>query len=153
MSADERTFVDTNVLVYAVDATEPQKRRRALELLTSAPATIAISAQVLGEFYVTVTRKLPSPLPEGEAAAAVERLSGLPTVALDAELARAAIGISRDSRISYWDGLIVAAARSAGCERLVSEDLSDGQVIAEVRVENPFRDLEAEPGEAPSSPN
>jgi len=137
--ADGRTFVDTNVLVYAVDTSEPGKRQRALELLASNPENIVISAQVLGEFYVTVTRKLPSPLPERDAAASVERLSGLPTVSVDAGLVDAAIGISRDSQISYWDGLILAAARSAGCERLLSEDLSDGQVIADVRIENPFR--------------
>jgi predicted nucleic acid-binding protein len=137
-AAEARAFVDTNVLVYAVDTSEPTKQARAHELLRSRPESLVISAQVLGEFYVTVTRKLASPLPEREAAAAVDRLSGLPTVAVDAALARAAVGVSRDSQISYWDGLIVAAARSGGCELLLSEDLSHGQVIAGVLVENPF---------------
>lgn len=144
-SAEQRTFVDTNVLVYSVDTSEPEKRTRALELLASTPANLVVSAQVLGEFYVTITRKLPSPLPEHEAATAVERLADLPTVPLDGELAKAAIAISRDSRISYWDGLILAAARAAGCVRLWSEDLSHGQLIADVRVENPFRGPEPAP--------
>jgi predicted nucleic acid-binding protein len=143
--AERRTFVDTNVLVYSVDTSEPEKRARALEVLASTPENIVISAQVLSEFYVTVTRKLPSPLPEHDAAAAVERLSDLPTVPVDGELAKVAIAISRDSQISYWDGLILAAARAAGCARLLSEDLSDGQVIADVRVENPFRSPEPDP--------
>jgi predicted nucleic acid-binding protein len=152
MGAEGRTFVDTNVLVYAVDMSEPDKRRRAVEVLASNPEDLVISAQVLGEFYVTVTRKLSSPLPQREAAAAVERLSGLPTVSLDAELAKTAIEISRASQISYRDGLILAAARSAGCARLLSEDLSDGQVIVDIRIENPFRGLQAERNEAGASP-
>lgn len=137
-AAETRSFVDTNVLVYAVDTSEPDKRRRAVALLAAEPENLVVSAQVLGEFYVTVTRKLPSPLLEVDAAAAVDRLSNLPTVPLDGQLVNAAIEISRNSQLSYWDGLILAAASSAGCSRLLSEDLSDGQVIAGVRIVDPF---------------
>lgn len=97
-----------------------------------------ISAQVLSEFYVTVTRKLPSPLPDDAAQEAVEALAENPTVPIDASLVRSAVGISKGVGISYWDGLIVAAAAAGGCERLLSEDLNAGQQIAGVRTENPF---------------
>ncbi len=62
----------------------------------------------------------------------------MPVIAIDASLIASAIAIHRENGISYWDGLIVAAAAAGGCERLLSEDLGDGQSIAGVRVENPF---------------
>jgi predicted nucleic acid-binding protein len=94
---------------------------------------------VLGEFYVTVTRKLAKPLTAPRAAEALEWLSLLPVVAVDAALVRRATEISRDTQISYWDGLVVAAAARSDCKRLLSEDLKGGQEISGVRVENPFR--------------
>jgi predicted nucleic acid-binding protein len=140
MSAD-KTFLDTNVLVHAFDHDEPAKRERARDVLASAkPDTLAVSAQVLGEFYVTVTRKLARPLGEASAAEALEWLGLLHVVALDVPLVRAAVRVSRSAQLFYWDGLIVAAAEAAGCRLLLSEDLSDGQTIGTVRVENPFRE-------------
>jgi predicted nucleic acid-binding protein len=135
-----RTFVDTNVLVYAYDASEPTKRAIAGRVLAQSVASeLVLSAQVLGEFYVVVTRKLSPPLPERDAAAAVERLTTLAVVAIDADLVRNGVAISRSAQLSYWDGLIVAAAAAGGCERLLSEDLADGATIDSVRIENPFR--------------
>jgi len=140
MSA-ERTFLDTNVLVYVFDHDEPAKAQRAKDLLERAkPDELALSAQVLSEFYVTVTRKLKRPLDAAVAAQAVDWLCLLKVVSLDSALVRAAIQISGSSQLSYWDGLIVASAAAGGCGRLLSEDLSDGQVIGSVRVENPFRE-------------
>ncbi len=140
MSAD-RAFLDTNVLVYAFDHDEPAKCERAQHVLASAePGALAVSAQVLGEFYVTVTRKLARPLDEATAVEALAWLGLLQVVALDAALVGAAVRVSRSTRLSYWDGLIVAAAEAAGCGRLLSEDLNDGQTIGPVRVENPFRE-------------
>jgi predicted nucleic acid-binding protein len=139
-SSFSRAFVDTNVLVYAVDEDEPEKRDAARELLGSTqPGELALSAQVLGEFYVTVTRKLARPISEAQAAELLQWLELLPVVAIDAALAKHAVAVSRSAQLSYWDGLVVAAAVRAGCRRLLSEDLNDGQVIATVRVENPFR--------------
>jgi predicted nucleic acid-binding protein len=141
MSA-EKAFLDTNVLVYVFDHDEPAKGERARELLEQAmPGQLALSAQVLGEFYVTVTRKLRRPLDEIMAVEALEWLRLLHVVALDAALVQAAVRTCRSSQLSYWDGLIVAAAAAAGCERLLSEDLNDGQLIGSVRVQNPFRDI------------
>jgi len=138
MSAD-RAFLDTNVLVYIFDHDEPSKGRRAQGLLAQAtPGGLAVSAQVMSEFYVTVTRKLSRPLDEDAALEAVEWLGLLNVVAIDSDTVRAAIATSRSARISYWDALIVSAAQAGGCERLLTEDLNHGQTIGSVRVENPF---------------
>jgi predicted nucleic acid-binding protein len=135
-------FLDTNVLVYLFDHDEPAKRQRAREILESAkPGELALSSQVLSEFYVTVTRKLGHPLDETLAAQAVDWLGLLSVVSTDTTLVKSAIDTSRSSQLSYWDGLIVAAAARAGCERLLTEDLNDGQEIGPVHVENPFRDV------------
>lgn len=133
-----KAFVDTNVLVYAVDADDPRKRATARTLLEERGADIVVSAQILSEFYVVVTRRLATPMSERDAAAAVDELSKLPTVVTDAELVRGGIAISRQATLSFWDGLVVAAARAAGCDTLLTEDLSPGSTIAGVRVENPF---------------
>ncbi|MFT4229324.1 MAG: PIN domain-containing protein [Microbacterium sp.] len=136
-------FLDTNVLVYAFDGCDPAKRARAIEILERAPDELVVSAQVLGEFYVTVTRKLATPLPPSTAAAAVEQLARHTVIMTDATLVRAAVDTSTRSQISYWDALIVEAAARAGCERILTEDLADGSTIRGVRIENPFRSEEA----------
>jgi predicted nucleic acid-binding protein len=133
-----RTFVDTNVLVYAVDIAEPRKRTTATALMQERGSELVLSAQVLSEFYAVVTRRLTPPMPEQEAAAAVDELGKLPTVAIDADLVRDGIAISRESKLSYWDGLVLAAARAAGCDTLITEVLAAGSTIAGVRIENPF---------------
>lgn len=134
------SFVDTNVLVYAVDEDEPRKRDLALRLLEREALTLTTSAQVLGEFYVVTTRKLRRPLSPAAAQQRVEELMSMPIVPLDAELVRAAIELSRAESLSYWDAAIMAAARAAGCARLLSEDLASGASVAGVVVENPFAD-------------
>ncbi len=138
MPTTARSFLDTNVLVYAVDESEPAKRDRARELLAAPDVPLILSAQVIGEFYVVATRKLAIPLDEADVAAAVAELLRLPVVPIDAELVRAAIATSRSAQLSYWDALIVEAAAAAGCDRLLTEDLSHGVTIRSVRVENPF---------------
>jgi predicted nucleic acid-binding protein len=138
----DRTFVDTNVFVYAIDDAEPAKRDIAKRVLASAGyGRFVVSAQVLGEFYVTITRKLAERVSEKEAMNGLEQLDRYQVVPIDAALVRTAMSISRSAQISYWDGLVVAAAARAGCERLLTEDLNDGQLIGSVRIENPFRDV------------
>lgn len=134
-----RAFIDTNVLVYAVDDADPAKRDRAREVLGDSADQLVLSAQVLSEFYVVVTRKLADPLGEEEAADAVRSLARLPVVVADAELVMAAVALSRQAQISFWDAQIVAAAAVAGCDRVMTEDLSHGAELSSVRVENPFR--------------
>lgn len=135
-----RAFVDTNVLVYAVDHADPRKRDAARDVLGRPDAELVISAQVLSEFYVVVTRRLATPMSERDAAAAVDELARIPTVVTDAELVRDGIALAREARLPFWDGLIVAAARASGCERLITEDLGAGATIGGVRVESPFAD-------------
>lgn len=135
----DRAFLDTNVLVYAVDEAEPEKRDIARRLLGSTGyGQFVLSTQILSEFYVVATRRLTQPVGEDAAAAAVDRLGQLPMVTIDPALVKDAIGLSRSSQVSYWDGLILAAAAKGGCQRLLTEDLNDGQTIGSVRIENPF---------------
>jgi predicted nucleic acid-binding protein len=144
-----RAFIDTNVWVYAVDTDEPVKRARALDILAaSADKDYVISVQVLGEFYATVTGKLKEKVSAPDARAMVEQMKQLPVMALDVTLANDAISGCEEWKISYWDALIVAAAHSAGCQLVISEDLSDGAKYGSVRVENPFRALTG-PDESP----
>lgn len=134
-----RSFVDTNVLIYWADKTEAAKRAVARQLMRDAePGAFVISTQVLQEFYTVSTRKLEQPLSEQDAASAVERFSEMPVVGSDPVFVKAAIQLSRDAQISLWDALIVHAAASSGCDRILTEDLQDGAVLAGVRIENPF---------------
>jgi predicted nucleic acid-binding protein len=138
----ERTFLDTNVLVYVFDADAASKQERAQRILAEAPAEAryVLSAQVLQEFYVVVTRKLDRPLAHEDAAQAVRALSQLPVAQADASSVLAAIDRVGRLGMSLWDSLIVQAALESGCTRLLTEDLQDGQVVDGVRVENPFRE-------------
>lgn len=136
-----RSFVDTNVFVYATDesAEEKEKHAVATSVIAADPDDLVISAQVLQEFYVTVTRKIRTPLSEERAAAAVHGMAKLDVVPVDRPLVLAAVDTSRAHTISLWDALIIEAARLASCSRVLTEDLSHGQVIRGVTVENPFR--------------
>ncbi len=141
MSAD--VFVDTNVFVYLFDGDAPAKQEKAREILEVAGRSgrLALSTQVLQEFYVTVTRKLGDPLSELEALDTVRRLSAFHVVQIDAPMVVDSIELSQRHQTSLWDGLIIQAALSAGCARLLTEDLQDGWVVKGLRVENPFRGL------------
>ena len=135
-----RDFFDANILVYAYDPRDLVKQAVAQRLLADAIAndTGALSAQVLGEFFTVSTRRVVPPLSMGEAAQVIERVSVLPVVALDLPLVRRAVETCGRYQISYWDGLIVAAAERADCTRIVTEDLNAGQEYNGVVVVNPF---------------
>ena len=137
-SARGNAFFDTNVLVYGFDERDPAKQERAANLLTEYAGSIVVSSQVLSEFYWTVTRKLPSPLTAAEARSAIGSLSRFIVVPIDRDLVHAAIELADSASIAYWDALIVRAASSMACRRLLTEDLNHGQIIDSVRVENPF---------------
>lgn len=141
MAADSRAFIDTNVLLYAHDASETVKQPIARSLLETLwqDRSGTLSTQVLQEFYVVATRKLEQPLARDEAREIVELYSAWPVVVTDPTLILAATRIEEEHQLSFWDALIVEGARMAGAERLLTEDLQDGRVIEGVRVENPFR--------------
>jgi predicted nucleic acid-binding protein len=134
-----KTFVDTNVLLYAYDADAGSKHAAAATILQELwrDGAGVLSTQVLQEFYVNVTRKIAMPLPKPSARAVIDSYAVWCVETTAAELA-AAFRIEDEAGLGFWDALIVAAARKAGASRLLSEDLNAGQTIAGVRIENPF---------------
>ena len=134
-------FVDTNVLIYAASpsADEAAKRRRAQDLLRE--GGLAVSVQVLQEFYSQVTRpSRADPLDQSQALRFLESLREFPVQDVTLAVFHAGVALSRRFRLSYWDGAILAAARASGCDAVYSEDLSEGQDYDGLRVINPFRE-------------
>jgi predicted nucleic acid-binding protein len=135
----DKTFIDTNILVYAHDVDARSKHeiaRDALRQLWNNAAGV-LSPQVLQEFYVNATRKIEMPLPKEAARLVVSTYSTWCIDVTPSEVS-AAFRIEDDAKIGFWDALIVASAAKAGATRLLSEDLNAGQNIAGVRIENPF---------------
>ena len=133
-------FVDTNVFVYARDASEPAKQARAaawLEQLWREQAG-RTSVQVLSEYYVTMTRKLDPGLSSGEAWDDVATLLSWRPQPIDEALLRRGREIEQRHRLSWWDSLIVGAAQVQGCALLLSEDFQDRGVYGGVTVRSPF---------------
>jgi predicted nucleic acid-binding protein len=130
-------FLDTNVLIYAVSCapSEADKKEKALELIEH--ADFGLSAQVLQEFYVNVTRKIARPLAPDEALEVLEQFRRFPMVWTDYPLIVAGIEASIRHEISYWDGAIIAAAESLGASILYTEDLNHGQHYGSVQAVNP----------------
>jgi len=135
-----RVFVDTNVLVYAHDLSAGPKHHRAKEIVLELwnERSGVLSTQVLQEFYVVVTKKIPRPLDPRRAREIVESLLYWDVVVNDGEAVLEAIDLSDRYKLSFWDALVVQAAVRAGAEVVLSEDLNPGQIIEGVRVENPF---------------
>jgi len=138
--SEARFFVDTNLFVYFRDATEVVKQKQAAEWMTflSRQRSGRTSAQVLNEFYVTVTQKLKIGLPREVAWEDVSALMRWNPVSIDTEILRQARAVQLRYQFSWWDALIVSSAMKARCDYLLTEDLSDGQDLDGVRVINPF---------------
>jgi predicted nucleic acid-binding protein len=134
-----KTFIDTNVLIYAhdVDATEKHQIAKTVLQTLWTERTGVLSTQVLQEFYVNVTRKIQSPLSKDLARLVVSSYAIWCVDATPAEISMA-FRIEDESRIGFWDALIVSAAAKSGATRILSEDLNAGQRIAGILVENPF---------------
>jgi len=133
-----KVFIDTNILVYALDSFDQAKQKRCRDLLRSLSADLSgvISTQVMQEFYVTAIKKLGTePLVAKDLLNAFQRFE---IVIVTPEIIKEAIDSSILNRLSFWDALIVAAAESARCDRIWTENLNDGQIIRGVRVENPL---------------
>ena len=132
-------FVDTNVLLYAVSnlSGEADKRRSAVDLLNE--SDLALSVQVLQEFYYQATRpSRPAALTHDQALRFIESICRFPVQETTLDIFSAGLSISHRFELSYWDGAILAAARAIGCEAVYSEDLSDEQDYDGLRVINPF---------------
>lgn len=145
MTVRTRLTFDSNVLVYAVDRQGGRKREIACGLLARAALSdCVLTLQVLCEFFVVATRKAKA-VPD-EAAAFVDDFRDVfPIVAADAEALTEAMQASQEHGMAFWDAMLWATARRAGCGLLVSEDLQDGRQLGGVRFLNPFKD--ALPGE------
>lgn len=149
MSADtpSASFLDTNVLVYTLAADDARRSPIAQglvrELMLS--KTLHTSTQVLQELFVTLTRKVRTPLTAEQALRYLDQIATWPVAILDYDAVRAAIQLSSSKSLSFWDALVVVAAARSGAKRLYTEDLQHGQVILGVEVVNPFRSSQAEP--------
>jgi len=132
------SFFDTNIFVYADDASEPSWQARAIRLITDYQRSglLVVSIQVLQEYFAAATRKL-GVAPE-TAQQKVQLLARGRVIRIVEDDVIAAIELHRLNRISFWDALIVHAARLAGADLLYTEDLQHGSILAGVRVDNPF---------------
>ena len=135
-----RQFIDTNVLVYAHDVTAGDKHGRARTLVEELWDTRqgCVSVQVLQEFFVTTTRKIPKPLDAPTAAQIIDDLAHWHVHAPAASDVVAAIEIHQRTGASFWDAMILRSAKELGCQILHSEDLNAGQEYDGVEVRNPF---------------
>jgi predicted nucleic acid-binding protein len=133
-----KQFIDTNIIVYANDAADPAKQKRAIEVVASLMRSGegVISTQVLMEYAAVAVSKL------GQPVGAIDRqlflLERLEIVQVTRELIQQGLDLSESFRLSFWDGVILAAAVAARCDVLLSEDLSAGRKYAGVAVRNPF---------------
>jgi predicted nucleic acid-binding protein len=136
-----KTFVDTNVLVYAHDTDAGERHVKAKALLAELwdGRSGSLSTQVLQEFYAVVTRKLKPAMPRAKARAVVAAYGEWCTVAADPQLIVSASRLEEEHTLSFRDALIVQAAIQAGAERLVSEGLQNGRRFGVLKIENPFR--------------
>jgi predicted nucleic acid-binding protein len=133
-------FVDTNILLYAIsrDPAEQEKAKHANDILAS--RDLALSAQVLQEFYVQATRaSRPDPITHQQAVRLVESFRRFPVQDITSAIVMAALDTRQRFQLSYWDSAIIEASRAMGCTEVLSEDLGNGQDYAGVLVTNPFR--------------
>ncbi len=142
-------FVDTNVLVYRHDGTDPVKQARAEEWYEFLWRLRLgrLSFQVLQELYATLSRKLVPQFDAWEARALVRDLAAWQPVAADLALLERAWRLEARYSLSWWDAMIVAAAQAGGCRALLTEDLQHGQMFGEVQVIDPFASPERPPAE------
>jgi predicted nucleic acid-binding protein len=138
--SEGKVFVDTNILIYAYDTSAGTKHTTAQKLMSDLwkERSGVISTQVLQEFYVNVTRKIPRPLDRLSARTIVEDLCNWDVVIIETDTLLAAIDLQQLYALSFWDSMILSAAVIAGAGVIMTEDLNHGQVMADIRICNPF---------------
>lgn len=136
----DKIFLDTNVIVYAHDRSSGKKNTIAMEIMEYLwdRKKGVISVQVMQEFYVCVTTKILKPLPLKVARKILEYLLNWDLIINDEYITIKAINLQEKYRFSFWDSLIVQSAIQSQAYTLFSEDLSDGQIIENVKIVNPF---------------
>jgi len=132
-------FLDTNVLVYAFDTSNPEKQRVARALLKGGiSGRLVISTQVLAEFAAALLHRITPRVSADAVMRGLDALAAIRTITPDHDLVRRAVEAHVAYGIHFYDGMIVAAAERAGCERIWSQDLNTGQKYFGVTVVNPF---------------
>ena len=134
-----KSFLDTNILIYQMDNREIVKQKKSRELVRALVQRheAVISTQILQEFYVACTAKLKVKpvLVKGM----IHGFQNMEVVTIGSDLINEAIDTSIQYQISFWDSLVVVSAESAKCQYLVTEDLNEGQVIRNVKIQNPMK--------------
>lgn len=136
------TFVDTNILVYAHDMDAGPRHDIAAALLRQLweAREGVLSTQVLQEFYVNVTRKIPKPISRKDGRDLVQTYTAWRVIGVEPADVLAASDYEERFRLSFWDALILVSALKANADRLVSEDLQAGQRIRGLQITNPFKE-------------
>jgi len=136
----DKVFLDTNIIVYAHDRSSGEKNTKAKEIIDYLWESEkgVISVQVLQEFFVCVTQKIPNPLQIKNARMILECLSTWEVVVNDEHITLQAIDLQEKFKFSFWDSLIIQAAVQSHAKILLSEDLPDGQVVMGTKILNPF---------------
>jgi predicted nucleic acid-binding protein len=133
-------FIDTNILLYSISTVPEEKRKAETARRLLKRTDLALSVQVLQEFYVQATHKAKRDrITHEQATALIESWLRFKIREVDVTLMQAAFETAQRFQISYWDAAIVEAGRSLGCRQILSEDMNDGQSFAGVVVRNPFR--------------
>lgn len=133
-----RVFLDTNVLAYQFDHSDPRKRQAAMGVVQRQEHTFVISTQVMLELFVVLTRKLRPPLPHDDAAEVIDLLTQLEVVSTDDSLVRRAVTTVDEHQVSLWDAMIIEAAAEARCDEIWTEDLATGASLRGVDIVNPL---------------
>ncbi|MFC1862603.1 PIN domain-containing protein [Thermodesulfobacteriota bacterium] len=139
---EDKIFVDTNIIIYAFDVTAGKKHKVAVNILTDLwnSGMGVISTQVLQEFFVNVTQKIPRPIDRKLAREIVRDFLKWHVVVNNGDSILDGIDICEKYKYSFWDSMIIGAAIKSGSTFLMSEDLQDGQVIGGVTITNPFKE-------------
>jgi predicted nucleic acid-binding protein len=138
MNAD--VFLDTNILIYAYDSEAGKKHQTAKDIVYGywESGGALISTQVIQEFYVNVTHKIPSPLPKPIARSIIEQYRVWPVVGIGMDTILRSTEIQERYEFSFWDSLIVSAAEKGKAKYILTEDLPHDQLVAGIKIHNPF---------------
>jgi len=135
----DRIFVDTNIFIYLFSKSDEEKRGKCREFFNKADinAQFVVSIQVINEFTAVMLQKFK--IPTDEVKSIIDVMSSFELVEIDLSLIKSALDIKNRNQLSYWDSLIVSAAKSAHCNSILTEDLNSGQIIEEMEVLNPMK--------------
>lgn len=133
-----KVFLDTNILICSIDPSDPQKQKTAKEILRGQEpdTSLVLSTQVFLEFSAVATRKLE--IPCEDCRTFLKMLRRFEVVTVHPDMIDRALELAGARSLSIWDALILAAAESADCARLLSEDMQHGEKVAGIEIVNPF---------------